>query len=443
MIGHLPSQNQKDFFSPLLKDFIDIKHELVLLANKVDWHYFEEELAEFYSHTGQKSMPIRVMVSFLLLKRLYDLGDETLAESWRMNPYMQFFSGYAHFQHSFPCDPSDLAHFRKRLGEKGIEKIFSYSVSIHGKRAKSKFVLSDTTVQENNITFPTDAKLAKKIIDKCNVIVEDESLAQRQSYKRISKQLVRDTHNPKHPKRRKKAGSAQRKLKTIAKRLIRELERNLSADQRGIYYDQLALFKQVLNQKRLDKDKIYSLHKTFTACIAKGKAHKQYEFGNKVGLMVHPKNLLVLGIEAFVGNPHDSKTIAPLLDQMKGNLDLIPKEVIYDRGGKGVSQIGETKISTPNKPLKRDSGYQKRSKRTKFRRRAAIEPVIGHLKAHFRMGQNYLHGEQSPKINALLAATGWNMKKMMKQLKADLIWLFFQIQYGITNSVFLVSKVSC
>ena len=427
MIGHLPSQNQKDLFTPLLSDFIDMKHELVLLADRIDWSSIEQELSGYYSHTGQKSMPIRVMVSFLILKRMYDLGDETLASSWKMNPYMQYFSGYAHFQHIFPCDPSDLVHFRHRIGEEGIEKLFSYSVKMHGKQVKTKFVLSDTTVQENNITFPTDAKLAKKVIDKCNAIVSHEDLPQRQSYVRVSKQLVRDTHNPHHPKRRKKAKNAQRKLKTIAHRLVRELERNLTKEQLALYQDQLALFKKVLTQQKLDKDKVYSLHKTFTACIAKGKAHKQYEFGNKIGLMVNPKNLIVLGVEAFQGNPHDSKTIAPLLNQMKKQLDFLPNEVIYDRGGKGVRQIGETKISTPNKPLKRDSAYQKRVKRKKFRRRAAIEPVIGHLKSEFRMAQNYLHGEQSPKMNALLAATGWNMKKMMQQLKAEMLWLYFNI----------------
>ena len=105
---------------------------------------------------------------------------------------------------------------------------------------------------------------------------------------------------------------------------------------------------------------------------------------------------------------------------MQFNLNYVPQEVIYDRGGKGAKQIGSTIISTPDyRPLKRDTEYQKRSKRKKFRRRAAIEPVIGHLKTDFRMNQNYLWGEDSPQINAFLAATGWNLKKMMKQLKEE------------------------
>lgn len=181
------------------------------------------------------------------------------------------------------------------------------------------------------------------------------------------------------------------------------------------------LFDQVIRQKKSDKNKIYSLHKPFTCCIAKGKAHKQYEFGNKIGLTTSYTNLVITSITSYHGTPHDSKTIEPLLDQMKSNKLPVPKEVIYDRGGKGAKQIGETIISTPDrKPLKRDSNYQKQKKRKKFRRRAAIEPVIGHLKSHFRMGQNYLHGEKLPKINALLAATGWNLKKMMSKLKEEL-----------------------
>lgn len=432
MIGKSQDQKQRNLFKPLLSDYIDMHHELVLLANKIDWKYFEDEFSECYSHTGQPAMPLRLMVGSLMLKRIYNLGDETLCEAWIMNPYMQYFCGMSHFEHKFPCDPSDFVHFRKRIGEKGAEKIFVYSVLLHGKDAKEKVSLSDTTVAENNTTFPTDAKLAKKIIDKCNAIAKKEGVEQRQTYVRTAKQLARDTYNPNHPKRKKKAKKAGQKLKTIAGRLLRELERKLPNDVLPTYRDKIEFYRKVLAQKRTDKDKVYSLHKSFTACIAKGKAHKQYEFGNKVGLITTIKALIITGIKSFEGNPHDSKTIEPLLNQMQSNLNHTPKELVYDRGGKGQKQIGDTIISTPGKPLKRDSEYQKRTKRKKFRRRAAIEPVIGHLKTDFRMGQNYLNGEKSPQINAFLAATGWNLKKMMIKLKleleksiSDLLSLFF------------------
>ncbi len=441
MIGKTPSQKQRNLFSPLLSDFIDIKHELVLLGNNIDWKYFEKEFSELYSHTGQPAMPVRLMVGSLMLKRIYNLGDETLAEAWIRDPYMQYFCGMAHFEHKFPCDPSDFVHFRKRIGEQGVEKIFAYSVKMYGKDAREKMTLSDTTVQENNTTFPTDAKLAKKIIDKLNAISNKERVDQRQTYVRITKQLVKDTYNPNHPKRRKKARKADKKLKTIAGRLLRELKRKLSEDTFIKYKVEIDFYKEVLSQKRKDKNKRYSLHKPFTACIAKGKAHKQYEFGNKIGLITTSKTLIITAIKSFIGNPHDSKTIEPLLDQMQDNLDHTPQEVVYDRGGRGQKQIRETIISTPTKPLKRDNAYQKRKKRKKFRRRAAIEPVIGHLKTDFRMAQNYLSGDKSPQINAFLAATGWNLKKLMKKLKEELLWLNSLLQ-NILRKIFFQNYIA-
>lgn len=443
MLGKSASQNQKDLFKPLLKEFIDLNHELALLADKIDWNYFEKEFSEYYSNTGKPSMPIRLMVGSLMLKRMYNLGDESLCEAWIRDPYMQYFCGMAHFEHKFPCDPSDFVHFRKRLGEKGVEKIFAYSVLIHGKSAEEKVAISDTTVAENNTTFPTDAKLAKKIIDKCNDMAQRENINQRQTYTKTSKQLLRDTHNPTHPKRYKKAKKSVRKLKTIAGRLLRELERTLTKEALAEYEEELDLYKAVLAQKRTDKNKIYSLHKPFTACIAKGKAHKQYEFGNKVGLITTFKTLIITAIKSFDGNPHDSKTIEPLLNQVQANFNYQPKEVVYDRGGKGQKQIGDTKISTPDyKPLKKDTEYQKRSKRRKFRRRAAIEPVIGHLKTNFRLGQNYLSGSSSPQVNAFLAATGWNLKKMMKKLKEEHQKVFFAFFQSLLNFLFPQIKLS-
>jgi IS5 family transposase len=366
-----------------------------------------------------------MMIGCLLLKQIYNLGDETIAEAWVGSPYMQYFCGEAHFQHKFPFDPSDFVHFRKRIGETGFEKIFAYSVSLHGKSAsQAKLVLSDTTVQENNTTFPTDAKLCKKIIDNCNKIAEQESIAQRQRYTHESKQLVRATHNSKHPKRAKKAKKAGKKLKTIAGRLVRELERNLNDTQIADYQNKLDMYTKVIEQKKADKSKIYSLHKPFTQCIAKGKAHKPYEFGNKVGLIVtgtgRGKCKVILATKVFINeNPYDGNTILPLLEQMKINNIALPQELVYDRGGKGKSEINGVKIIIPSNPKKSDTASQKQQKREKCRRRAAIEPIIGHLKTDFGMEQNYLMGKAGAQINALLSATAWNLKKYMEKLKKD------------------------
>lgn len=431
MLGKKPNK-QSELFRPMLTDFIDTNHELILLTEKIDWNYFENEFSVLYSKTGSPSHPIRFMVGCLLLKHLYNLGDETLEKAWIMNPYMQYFCGRVFFEHDFPCDPSNFVHFRKRIGEAGIMKIFAYSVNMHQAKVNtSNFVLSDTTVQENNTTFPTDAKLCKKVIDYCNKIAQKEGIKQRQRYTKVSKQLVRDTYNGKHPKRAKQARKAQAKLKTIAMRLIRELTRNLDEDQLAFYQSTLGLYASVVNQKRGDKNKIYSIHKPFTRCIAKGKAHKQYEFGNKVGLITtaNKGKKIITAIQAFLETPYDGHTIGPLLEQMEITGQKLPKELVYDRGGRGRSEIKGVKISIPSTPKKKDTAYQKQVKRNKFRTRAAIEPIIGHLKTDFRLAQNYFHGEIGPQMNALLSATAWNLKKMMEILKYDFenfLFLVFQ-----------------
>ena len=442
MLGKNP-EKLPELFRPMLIDFIDNTHELVLLAEKVDWNYFEKEFASLYSKKGNASHPIRFMVGCLLLKHLYNLGDETLEKAWIMNPYMQYFCGRVFFEHEFPCDPSNLVHFRKRIGEKGIEKIFAYSVRMHDVKTKtSNFVLSDTTVQENNTTFPTDAKLCKKVIDYCNKIAEKEGIKQRQRYTKVSKQLVRDTYNGKHPKRAKGARKSARRLKTIALRMVRELERNFTPEQKEFYKDLLALYSKAVTQERKGTDKIYSLHKPFTQCIAKGKAHKQYEFGNKVGLITtaNKGKKIILAIKAFLQTPYDGHTIEPLLEQMETGGQPLPKELVYDRGGKGKSEIKGVKFFIPGPPRKKDTLYQKQTKRKKFRTRAAIEPIIGHLKTDFRLAKNYFMGETGPQINAFLAATAWNMKKMMEILKANLRWLYFSLQNFLFAAYFFTIK---
>jgi IS5 family transposase len=443
MIGKSPIKSQRELFRPLLEDFIDMRHELVLLGNKIDWSYFENEFSPYYSDNGAPSVPIRQMVGCLMLKHLYNLGDDRLPEFWVRDVYFQHFCGGVFFEHKFPFDPSDFVHFRDRVCEEGIAKIFAYSVMMHGDNVakKSKFVLSDTTVQENNTSFPTDSKLCKKVIEKCNKIADKEGIKQRQRYTRESKQLVRDTYNGKHPKRAKKARKAKKRLKTIANTQVRELERKMSEEQKMQYAKDFDLYNRAVNQQKKDKDKVYSLHKPFTRCIAKGKPHKQYEFGNKVGLVTTGKKgkKIITAIKAFTENIFDGHTIEPLLDQMNYNEIKLPEELIYDRGGKGKTEIKGVKIITPNKPKASDTEYHKQQKRKKFRARAGIEPIIGHLKMDFRMAQNYLLGEKGIQINAFMAATAWNLKKMMQKLKEEFLCIIFRILFQ-QNFILIIAR---
>ncbi len=307
-------------------------------------------------------------------------------------------------KHGPPCDPSDGRPMRKRMGQAGVEKIFASSVQWHQKEIKksSSMVLSDTTVQGNNVTFPIDAKRNQKVIDQCHKIAEKEKIKQRQTDAKASKERVRQTFHGKHPRRAKKAQKATSKLKTLAGRQVRDLGRKRAPQQKSQYQKELTWYQKVIHQQRFDQNKVDAIDKPFKACMAKGKAHQTYELGNQVGLIATGGGLtmIITAIRAFEGHPHDRQTIQPLLEPQESIVGLTPKELIDDRGGRGKRQIGEAKISIPGKPLKSDTPYQKQKKQKKFRRRAAMEPLIGHLKTEHRMQENDLMGTPSPTINA-------------------------------------------
>ena len=100
----------------------------------------------------------------------------------------------------------------------------------------------DTTAQEKNITYPTDVKLRKKIIESCRKIARKEGIELRQSYTRTVKRLMLNQRFAHHPKNRAKAEKAKRKLKTIAGRLVREIRRKLPEQARTAYKEPLEIF---------------------------------------------------------------------------------------------------------------------------------------------------------------------------------------------------------
>lgn len=351
---------------------------------------------------------------------MFKESDDSVVERWIENAYWQYFTGEEFFQTKQPFDPSDFVHFRKRLKESGLEFLLSQSVALHPKAKNEKEVQIDTTVQEKNITFPTDAKLAKKVIDNCTKIAEREGVKQRQTYKRVAKQHLRDAYFGHHPKRKKKASMARKKLRTIGKRVVRELERKLPEHLQKQYEAEFSNYKKVLSQEKNSKDKIYSLHEPQTACIAKGKAHKAYEFGTKVAVTRGRKTGIITAIKRFSGNPHDSKTLEESLAQSQRVREQIggtrPSIASTDRGFRGMTQAGETKIEIP-KNSKEKSRYNQEVPRKRFRARAAIEPTISHLKRNHALGLNFLKGVAGDIHNALLAGIGYNLKLRFNQIK--------------------------
>lgn len=427
MIGKSPNQNQRNLFRPVLKEFINPEHPLVVLSGKVPWKQLEKDFSDLYSNTGQPAKPIRLMVGILLLKRMYNLGDETIMDRWIQDPYFQYFCGESEFQWDYPCDPSDLVHFRNRIGTEGVEKLFQLSVEIQkDKFTRKRDLVVDTTAQEKNVTYPTDAKLYRKIVEKCNKIAKEEGIQLRQSYTRVIKQLLIDQRFAHHPKKRKKATKSKKKMKTIAGRITRDLERKLPQTILPKYQDEIDLFKRVIVQVKSDKNKVYSLHEPFVACLAKGKAHKKFEFGSKVSFAMLPGSNLIVGVKNFNGNPHDSTTLEDTLNHVKKITGKIFSNAIVDRGYRGKKAIGETKIILPNSP-KGKTPYQKRKMRKKCRSRAAIEPIIGHIKTDCRMARNYLKGTVGDEMNAILAATGFNLRLLLKEIERNIILAIFKI----------------
>lgn len=445
MLGKIKPDSQQNLFKTRLTDLINLGHPLVKLAQEISWDKMEVEFQNLYSEQGRPSIPIRKIAGMLLLKEMFKESDESVVERWIENAYWQYFTGEEFFQTNQPFDPSEFVHFRKRLKEDGLEFLLSQSVSLHPKSKNEKEVQIDTTVQEKNITFPTDAKLAKKVIDNCIKIANKEGITQRQTYKRVSKQHLRDAYFGHHPKRKKKAVMARKKLRTIGLRVVRELERKLPEGLQKRYEGEFATYKKVLTQERNTKDKIYSLHEPQTACIAKGKAHKAYEFGTKVAVVRGRETGIVTAVKRFSGNPHDSKTLEESLSQSERVRTKIggtrPERASTDRGFRGQTQVGTTQILIP-KNNKEKTKYKQEVARKRFRARAAIEPTISHLKRNHSLGLNFLKGVAGDVHNALLAGIGYNLKLRFNQIKEQIIfWLQLLFNFLTNNKTTILIEI--
>lgn len=433
MLAKKQSPSQLGFYSTF-EEQLSHQHPLYILANKIDWNIFEEAFSKLYSQEGRPAKPIRLMVSLLMLKHIRNISDESVVEQWFENIYYQYFSGEKSYACAAPCEASELVHFRNRIGEKGIELILQESIRINGKDGQQQDATTDSTVQEKNITYPTDNKLYRKIIKKCITIADKESIELRQSYTRTLRKLLMEQRFRNHPKNKGRARKADKKVKTIAGRLVREIDRKLSP---GLYQDTIALFKKVLAQKKTDSNKIYSLHEPHTQCISKGKENKKYEFGSKVSIITTKNTGVIIGAINIEKNVHDSKTLEPAIEQQQRLTGFILKNNFVDRGYRGIKEILGTKIIIPDAPGKDRTLYQKQKLRRGFRRRAALEPQIGHLKKDHRLSRNFYKGIKGDNNNVMLAAAAMNFKRMINKWKKNplkFLFLFFQTYFHIIKN---------
>jgi IS5 family transposase len=349
-----PNTNQGNFLFADLIDQLNPKHPLLQLSEQIDWSVFDEAFSPLYSHLGKPSKHIRLMVGLSILKHMENLSDEVLVQRWVQNPYYQAFTGEVEFQWELPCDPTSLTKFRNRIGSSGHEKILAVSIAMHQEKIAEDEMCIDTTVQEKNVTFPTDAKQYRKIIKHLLKIARKEKIGLTRTYEKEVKRLKLHTRFATHPKNRKRARRAVKRLKTISGRLLRAIQRKMTLEQLETYRERFALYQRMLNQKRGDKNKLYSLHESHIYCMSKGKAHQRYEFGTKASITTTRDSGIIIGALAFESNVFDGHTVPDVLVQVNRLLGRVPTIGIADRGYRGKSKVNDTQIVTP-KPARKNA----------------------------------------------------------------------------------------
>jgi transposase, IS5 family len=419
---------QADLLRSRLDAIIDMGHPLVQLSRTIDWSFLEQRLGAVYEDKpGRPPLPTRLMAGLAILKHTHDLSDEVLCERWVENPYYQFFCGEEFFQHRLVFDRSSLTRWRQRMGEEKLQALLQESLAVATRTGAIKpsdlnRVIVDTTVQPKNVMFPTDARLLNRAREILVRLAKGAGIKLRQSYGRVGKFALIKHQRYAHAKQFKRANRALRTLRTYLGRVIRDIGRKLDGNADllgGIALERmLARARRVLEQKQHQRGpKVYSLHAPEVECIGKGKAHRPYEFGVKVSVattLSHARGgQFVAHVKALPGNPYDGHTLKTVIPDMEALIGNIIDRLVLDKGYRGhnappdykfrVFISGQKRRVTPK--IKRE-----------LRRRSAVEPVIGHLKSEHRMGRNHLWHREGDAANAVLAAVGYNFRRLIRWL---------------------------
>jgi IS5 family transposase len=362
------------------------------------------------------------MVGLNYLKHTFNLSDEEVVERWIENPYWQYFCGEQYFNHRLPIDPSQMTRFRKRIGVTGCETMLKMTIRA-GLTSKTitprslQTVNVDTTVQDKAIAFPTDARLYHKARATLVRQARKCGLELRQSYERLGKRDLMMNGRYAHARQMNRAKRMQKRLRTYLGRVIRDIERKIGdrPEWTERFAKLLEIAKHIHAQQRQDNDKLYSVHAPETECIAKGKAHKKYEFGVKVSIASTSADNFVVGMQAMPGRPYDGHTLKQAIEQVAALTGTLPKEAYVDRGYKG------HKLETLSVWIAGAKRGVTAAIKRKLKRRNAVEPVIGHMKSDGRLARNFLKGTEGDAMNAVLSGAGHNLRKILRRLA--LFWL--------------------
>ena len=423
--------HQLELGTVLLESFINMKDELVILGNVIDWEHFCKTFGEsFHESQGRPGLPTRLMVGLTYLKYLHNLSDEKVIKQFLHDPYWQYFCGFICFQKEASLEDSSLTRFRERLGEEGAEELLKQTVEVSKragllKKSALKKVIVDTTVQEKNISYPTDAKLINKAREHLVREAKREGISLRQSYKYKGKREAAQSARYFHAKQYRRGRASVKRQRTWLGRVIRDIKRKSPEDIPEKLKRVLELGQKVFEQERGSKGKVYSLHESQVECLSKGKAHKPYEFGNKVSFSVTAMGNWIIGAKSFFGSPFDGKTLKEAIKQTEGLTGEEVKRIGVDRGYRGKVHHPEGKETLIAGSKIKDRGIKRFLKR-----RSSIEPVIGHMKQEYGLRVNYLGGIEGDKLNPILAASAFNMQKLLRSFAVSFLdwlrkWTFF------------------
>ncbi len=412
-----PKPQPRDIFELFQAHFDQIlnrKHGLMQLADKIDWSRFDAAFADSYSEDlGAPAKATRLMVGLQYLKYAFDESDESVIDRWVENPYWQSFCGFTHMQHEAPIDPSSMSRWRKRVGADRLELLLKETIDL-AVRTKQlperdlRQITVDTTVQEKNITYPTDSKLLYTAILKLGQAANERSIRLRQSYIRVGKRAAVKASRYAHAKQFRRMRRQLRRLRTYVGRMIRDIERKaLQMDDDLVIT--LSKASRLRNQQPQDSNKFYSWHEPEVKCISKGKAHKRYEFGQKAAVATTNRSNWFVAARLMKGNPYDGHTLTETLEAAESMTGVEVSDVYVDKGYRGHGCKGSTRVHIAGSSLKNVS----RSERKRRRRRSAIEPKIGHLKSDHRVRRCFLSGLEGDAVNIILAAAAANLRKLL------------------------------
>jgi IS5 family transposase len=381
------------------------------------------------------------MISLLYLKHAFDESDEGVVERWSETPLWQYFSGMDYYEHRRPCDPTVLVRFRQLLGEPGVEELLAQTINAAVTlrlidRGHLSNVIVDSTVQPKAVAYPTDSRLLETARVKLVEIARAQGIALKQTYAKEGGYLRHKAGRYAHARQFKRMRRVIKRQRTIVGRLARQIQTKvttLNAAIRETLGKANRVFAQTANRKA-EAPKLYSWHAPEVVCMSKGKARTPYEFGSKVGIATTLRGSLIVGARAFEGNPYDGHTLAEQIEQvtiLMQDTGMKPGTAWVDLGYRGVD------ADNPDIEIKHRG---KKARLTELevktlKRRQAIEPVIGHLKADHRMGRCHLKGALGDKLHAVLCAAGYNIRWLLRMISKKGLRAFLRVLRAMREMV--------